>query len=312
MATDPKDPTEAARISLASLVKLNEAAEGLSLSNERMRTPLAGRFISRLKGRGMVYAESRPYQPGDDARSLHWRVIARTGKAFTKQFHEERDRPVFIWVDLRDRMFFGTRGVYKAIVAVRAAALIAWAASRNGDRIGGVIFSDKSHYEIKPGRSKAAVLYLLRSLVEHSSWDDHANAEDDGTSMREAIIRLRRVARPGSLLFLFSDFSNLDELAEANLKFLARRTEMMLMMISDPFEKELPPPGIYPLTDGEMEVTLDTGSRRYREMHAKRFEERLNKIRDLARNNAMSFLLCKTDEDPVALLRRTLGWRKTA
>ena len=233
---------EAARVSLASLVELNEAAEGLTLSNERMRTPLAGRFLSRLKGRGMVYAESRPYQPGDDARSLHWRVIARTGKPFTKQYHEERDRPVFVWIDLRDRMFFGTRGVYKAVVAARAAALIAWAASRQGDRIGGVIFSDTSHYEIKPGRSKAAVLYLLRSLAEHPAWDEHGNARDDSESAREAMIRLRRVARPGSLLFLFSDFANLDELTEANLTYLARHNEIMMMMIGDHFERELPPP----------------------------------------------------------------------
>jgi uncharacterized protein (DUF58 family) len=172
---------------------------------------VSGEYLSRFKGRGMEFAESRPYQPGDDVRNLHWRVMARTGKPFTKLFREERERPVFVWVDLRRRMFFGTRRAYKSVVAARAAALIAWAASRHGDRIGGVLFSDGSHEEIKPARGKAAVLYLIRRLAEHPAWDDRDGSHDDGErSMRDAMIRLRRVVRPGSLVFLLSDFANLD------------------------------------------------------------------------------------------------------
>ena len=127
MATPTKstatETNDAVRITVPALVALNRSAAGLSLRSARVRARMSGEYISRFKGRGMEFDESRPYQPGDDVRNLHWRVMARTGKPFTKLFHEERERPVFVWIDLRSRMFFGTRGAYKAVVAARAAAL---------------------------------------------------------------------------------------------------------------------------------------------------------------------------------------------
>jgi len=307
MVAQSEDSFEAVRVSVPALVDLNRAAAGLTLRNVRMRAQMGGDYLSRFKGRGMEFAESRPYEPGDDVRNLHWRVMARTGKPYTKQFHEERERPVFVWVDLRNRMFFGTRGVYKAVVAARAAALIAWAANRHGDRIGGVIFSDGEHHEIKPGRGKAAVLYLLKCIVEHPAWYQHDRTGDDGRSAREAMIRLRRVVRPGSLVFLLSDFANLDTLAE-----LARHSELLMMQIYDEIEAELPPPGNYRLSDGDDELVLDTADPQYRELYARRFQARQDHVRDLVRRNRMSYLTCRTDQDPARVLREGLGARRSA
>ncbi len=312
MATHPTDSLEAVSVSVPSLVDLNRAAAGLTFRNVRLRAQMTGEYLSRFKGRGMEFAESRPYEPGDDVRNLHWRVMARTGKPFTKQFREERERPVFIWVDLRDRMFFGTRGAYKAVVAARAAALIAWAANQHGDRIGGVIFSDGVHQEIKPGRGKAAVLYIIKCIVEHPAWDQHDRSGDDGRSAREAMIRLRRVVRPGSLVFLLSDFANLDSVTETNLAELARHNELMMMQIYDEIEAELPPPGNYRLSDGTEEFVLDTADPQYRALYTKRFEAHLNHIRGLARRNQMSYLACRTDQDPARVLRQGLGARRSA
>jgi uncharacterized protein (DUF58 family) len=279
---------------------------GLSLRNATGRARMAGEYISRSKGRGMEFAESRPYEPGDDIRNLNWRVMARTGKPFTKLFREERERPIFVWVDLRDRMFFGTRGAFKAVAAARAAALIAWAAHQHGDRIGGVIFSDGVHYEIKPGRGKAAVLYLIRRLAEHPAWDQHGHAEHDERSVRDAMIRLRRVVRPGSLVFLLSDFANVDMVAETNLTQLARHNELMLMLIYDELERELPPPGTYRLSDGDDEFVLDAADPGYRDLYARRFADRLDQVRRIARRNAISLLTCRTDEDPFLVLHQAL------
>jgi len=311
MAAVPADTLEAVRISVPALVGLNSAAAGLTLRPDRARAHLTGEYLSRFKGRGMEFAESRPYEPGDDARNLHWRVMARTGKPFTKLFREERERPVFVWVDLRNRMFFGTRGAYKAVVAARAAALVAWAAYRHGDRIGGVIFSDGVHHEIKPGRGKAAVLYLIRRIAEHPAWDEHGRAEADGRTAREAMIRLRRVVRPGSLVVLLSDFANFDPAAETNLARLGRHSESMLMQIHDPIEAELPPPGSYRLSDGVDEFVLDAADARYRAEYAERFAAHRDHVRDLARRNRMSYLSCRTDQDPAQALRQGLGARRT-
>ena len=298
---------DAVRVSVPGLVALNRSAAGLSLGTRAIRAHVSGEYLSRFKGRGMEFAESRPYQPGDDVRNLHWRVMARTGKPFTKLFREERERPVFVWVDLRQRMFFGTRTAYKAVIAARAAALIAWAASRHGDRIGGVLFSDGSHEEIKPGRGKAAVLCLIRRLAEHPAWDRMGPQVDDERSTRDAMIRLRRVVRPGSLVFLLTDFANFDAVAEANLTQIARRSEVLSMLIYDELERELPPPGSYRLSDGEDEFVLDATDPEYRALYAQRFAARTAHVGALARRNGMSFLTCRTDEDPLRVLQQGLG-----
>ncbi|NNF66553.1 MAG: DUF58 domain-containing protein, partial [Gammaproteobacteria bacterium] len=138
MSAAHEKSTEAVNVSLRQLVALNRAASALTLSSKNVRAQIAGDYLSPFKGRGMEFDESRPYQPGDEARNLHWRVMARTGRPFTKLFREEREQPVLLWVDLRQRMQFATRGVYKSVQAARAATLIAWAASQRGDRVGGL------------------------------------------------------------------------------------------------------------------------------------------------------------------------------
>jgi uncharacterized protein (DUF58 family) len=309
MATIPQVPAEAVRVSVPALVRLNQAAAGLTLRPNKVHAGMSGDYLSRFKGRGMEFAESRPYQPGDDVRNLHWRVMARTGKPFTKQFREERERPVLVWVDLRNRMFFGTRGAYKAVIAARAAAIIAWAATRAGDRVGGVICSDGVHHEIKPGRGKAATLHLIRSLVEHPTWSRRPPVADDGQSAHAAMIRLRRVARPGSLIILLSDFVHFDAATELNLAQLSRHNELVMMHIYDRLEAELPPPGNYRLSDGADEVILDTADAEYRRVYAGRFNHHLEHVRGLARRYRTTFLSCRTDEDPAQVLRQSLGVR---
>lgn len=309
MVPVPADSDEAVRVSVPSLVGLYRSAAGLALRPAGVRARMSGEYLSRFKGRGMEFAESRPYEPGDDARNLHWRVMARTGKPFTKLFREERERPVFVWVDLRSRMFFGTRGAYKAVVAARGAALVGWAAHRHGDRIGGVIFSDDVHHEIKPGRGKAAMLYLIRQIVSHPAWDAHGHSRPAADAAREAMVRLRRVTRPGSLVVLLSDFADLDGVAENNLARLARHSEVHMLHIYDDIEAELPPPGRYRLSDGADEFVLDAADPGYRTLYAERFAQRVEHLRELARRNRMTCLSCRTADDPAQILRAAYGAR---
>jgi uncharacterized protein (DUF58 family) len=306
MAVLAENSADAVSVSVQSLVALHTEVAGISLLPKRIGAQTAGNYLSRLKGRGMEFAESRPYEPGDDARNLHWRVMARTGKPFTKQFREERERPVLVWVDLRSRMFFGTRVALKAVVAARCAALIAWAANRIGDRIGGVIFSDRIHHEIKPVRGKAAVLFLLKMLVEHPAWTERKQGQP-GHSAREAMIRLRRVVRPGSRVILLSDFANFDAAMENNLAQLARHNEITLLHIYDALEASLPPPGRYRLSDGADEFVIDTADPRYRTNYAEKFAAHVAHLRSFARRHRISYLSCRTDQDPVSVLRKELG-----
>jgi uncharacterized protein (DUF58 family) len=307
MAKVAQPQSEAVRVSLAALVGLNKQASGIDLQPKRAVARTGGEYLSRFKGRGMEFAESRPYQPGDDARNLHWRVMARTGKPFTKEFHEERERPVFLWIDLRSRMFFGTRGALKAVVAARAAALIAWAAMRHGDRIGGVIFSDDEHHEIKPGRGTAAVLFLFKNIVEHPVWDSPTHRQDHDEAANKAMTRLRRVVRPGSLVVLLSDFANFGAATESSMLQLARHNEVLMVHVYDRFEAELPPPGSYRLSDGTDDFVLDAADPGYRRRYQNHFADHLTHLRELALRNRISYLTCRTDEDPVQVLRHELG-----
>ena len=135
-------------------------------SKESLKTPkisgtIGGPYLTKLKGRGMEFAEARPYQPGDDVRHIDWRVTARTVRTHTKLYREERERPVMLVLDQCRQMFFGSRKRLKSVQAARIAALMGWRALLRGDRVGAILFSEKLHYEIRP---RGAVSYTHLTL----------------------------------------------------------------------------------------------------------------------------------------------------
>ena len=155
-------------VSQAGLIRLSGPARAIALDVLRVNSLQTGAYVSHFRGRGMEFDESRPYQPGDDPRSIDWRVTARSTTAYTKLFREERERPVLIVVDLRANMHFATRGNFKSVAASRAAALLSWAAHHRGDRLGGLIFGDTSHRELKPRLGRQAALRYVHELAEHA------------------------------------------------------------------------------------------------------------------------------------------------
>ena len=190
--------------SLDELIVLRHEARTLRLDFSRgIRSVLAGPHRSRFRGRGMDYAESRHYEPGDDVRSIDWRVTARTGKTHTKLFTEERERPVFLLLDFSSGMYFGTRETLKTVLAARVASLITWTASLNGDRVGGVLVNDAGLRDLKPRSGRRGALMMINALAA-------ATAEipiDWKTSLlNTGLEHLSAVVHPGSLIFVFSDF----------------------------------------------------------------------------------------------------------
>ncbi|MFT7457838.1 MAG: hypothetical protein ACI909_000506, partial [Planctomycetota bacterium] len=237
---ETSDFNEAVHISVPVLVQLSRFAAHLPLGSEKILARQSGDYQSPFKGRGMEFDESRLYQAGDDIRHIDWRVTARTGKTHSKLFREERERQVFIWLDLRAAMFFATRGMYKSVIASRLASLLAWSAIHRGDRVGGVIFSDDIHHELKPQRGKTGALRLINQMVKHPTWKESNTADKDDTAVLRSIVRLRRVARPGSLIFMLSDFRNLDEKTESQLLLMSRHTDIVMVFIYDQLEQSLP------------------------------------------------------------------------
>lgn len=302
--------TKVVHVTLASLVSLHKAARSLPALPRAIRATGGEGYLSPFRGRGMEYDESRPYQSGDDVRSLDWRVMARTGRPHTKVYREERERPVFCLVDYRSRMFFGTRGVFKHVLAAQLAALVAWRAVINGDRVGSVVFSDNEHHELRPGRGRVATMQLLQQLEAAQEWP--RSPENAGTAINSALARLRRLAKPGSQLMLFSDFSGLDETGCAHLAGMSRHNRISLFVISDPIEEELPPPGRYQLTSGSRDWVLDTRDRDLARQHRERHLERINALRTLCRSHGANLVLCSNRDNPQAIMQKALGGRMRA
>lgn len=298
---------EAVRISVPVLVQLSRFAARLPLSAEKILARQSGDYQSPFKGRGMEFDESRPYQAGDDIRNIDWRVTARSGKTHTKLFREERERQVFVWVDLRASMFFATRGMYKSVIAARMAGLLAWSAIHHGDRVGGVIFSDDNHHELKPKRGKGGALRLINQLVRHPAWDHTDSVKRDPTAGLRSLVRLRRVARPGSLIFLLSDFRNLDEKMESQLVLLSRHTDIVMIFIYDQLQQALPAAGLYRVSNGQQELMLDTYDRERIETYHAHFQQHRQRLEHLAKNRSIHLISCRTEEDPLAVLQSGLS-----
>jgi uncharacterized protein (DUF58 family) len=293
-------------VSLKELIALRATVGRGRLPGRPTLAVISGPRRSVFRGRGMEFEESRPYQPGDDMRQLDWKVTARSGRPHTKQFREERARPVLVWVDLRGAMHFATKGVFKSVQACRAAALLAWRASGHGDRVGGMAFSDHAHHEHRPGQGHHAVLRLLRALVTIQNERQQQPGAEPVRGLGAMLARLRRIARPGSLIVMLSDFRGLEADSAEEMVRLSRHTDMIAILIQDPLERELPPPGRYPIVAGDRRWVLDSGSGPIRQAYAERFLERRSALAGICRGCRAPLVDLATDADPARVLYRHL------
>ncbi|NIV17191.1 MAG: DUF58 domain-containing protein [Woeseiaceae bacterium] len=306
-------PEDASPVSVtqAGLIRLNGPARSIALDVLRVSSLQTGAYVSHFRGRGMEFDESRPYQPGDDPRSIDWRVTARSTTAYTKLFREERERPVLIVVDLRANMHFATQGCYKSVNASRAAALLSWAAHHRGDRLGGLIFGDTTHRELKPRLGRQAALRFVHQLAEHPDWEHRIRSEkqDGAAPMTQAMAALRRVARPGSLVVILSDFIDFTRSAQAYLSGVARHNEVLAVFLNDPLERKLPPPGHYRIVSDEEELAIDTVAKAARKDYESAFLSRTGELEAFCQRYGVHLMPMSTGNDPVAALQTALGRR---
>ena len=273
------------------------------------RAQRGGAHLSRFRGRGMDYQESRAYSSGDDVRSMDWRITARTGEAHVKVYQEERERPVVLGLDFNPGMFFGSRGVLKSVVAARAAALLGWATVEHGDRIGALLFNG-SHCELPPRGGRHGVLQLIRQLVEHTDPRRGIDAAPEGAGLSAALVRLRRVSRPGSLIVLVSDFYGLDADCEPQLQWLRRHNDVVALQVVDPLELAPPRPARYGVLAGGQSCMLDLRTAATRRAYADTSAGITSRSRPPMRRHAIGCLRLSTEADTVAALRRHFALRR--
>ncbi len=292
---DEQNPRVA--INLKALLDLAKKAPLVNFSHQRIKAGQSGGYVSAFKGRGMEFDETRVYQAGDDIRSIDWRVTARTNTTHSKVFREERERPVFISVDARPAMRFATRGVFKSVQAAKLAALLAWAAQLNGDRVGGQVFNEHGCQELKPASGKRAVLHFFNALVKPKP-----STQIDDIPLERVLLRLIQHARPGSLLYIISDFRGLNEQHEAYLSKLARHCDIVLIHVYDPLESHLPEKGRYRFSNGTQEVTVDSGDKQRVLAYHQQFQQRQAYLMELCKKWRMNLLQCSTREQAIEVL----------
>ncbi len=294
----------ATRVSLDELIALRQQARRLNLSHKQAAlAQLSGSHASRFRGRGMDYQESRIYQPGDDIRSMDWRVTARTGRPHTKLYQEERERPVVVCLDLNPGMFFASRGALKSVVAARAASLIGWATINHGDRIGALLFNG-DHHELAPRGGKHGVLRLIRQLVAQSDPLENLRHAPHPRGLNTALARLRRVSRPGSLIFLLSDFYGIDDDTGNHLMRLRQHNDVVAIQLVDALELSPPPPARYGVSDGRQQGILDTRSATAQTAYSEFFSQHHRAVQDLMRSRAIPLLQLTTEGDVASTLLR--------
>ncbi|MCK5896385.1 MAG: DUF58 domain-containing protein [Cocleimonas sp.] len=303
--------------SLTSLLAQQSSAAALQRGKQKIRASQAGQHLSVYKGRGMDFAESRAYVPGDDIRAMDWKVTARTGLPHTKIFQEERERPVLVWTDLRPDMFFATRGRFKSVMAAEIASLLIWKSWLDGDRAGGMVVGADQQIELRPARTKAKVLQLLQTIADYSQALFHTAGQrslvDTSESLAASWRRLQRVTSSGSQVTIISDFRGLNEAAEKQLLSVSRQAALTLIRISDPFELQLPDPQQmakkgFSLSDGQRFLRLNFANKTVRSQHEEINQQLDKQLTQLAnRTKATLVNILTSDDDNQRVMKLVRG-----
>ncbi|HEX4975157.1 MAG TPA: DUF58 domain-containing protein [Pseudomonadales bacterium] len=301
--------------SLEQLIALRREACPLNVTqHKKTLAAMAGSHRSSFRGRGLDFDEVRPYQAGDEVRNIDWRVTARTGSAHTKLFREEREQCVYLLVDQKSSLFFGSRHAFKSVVAAQVAAWLAWAAFANHDRVGGLIFSETAHQEFRPKAGKQGVLQFLQGLEKfNSALSRNALIEKPRLDKKahepfsHALQLLQRVIRPGSIVCVISDFYGLNDELEQNLVKLIRHHTVLSCLVYDPLEKNSPPAATYTLSNGEQRLRLDTHSAPLRSLYQSLYQQRIAQLRACLNPYPVPLLELSTAGDYFSQLRKQLG-----
>ena len=287
-----------AYVELSDLLALRHHRAPSQQQASLRRDHQAGSRLSKLRGRGVDFSEVRLYQPGDDVRSIEWRVTARKNKPHTKVFREERERPTLVVIDQSQSLFFGSRVRLKSVAGAEFGASAAWRALAHNDRVGGLILGNERTPVHKPLRSVKAVARLLADLAQQNQALSRHTRLLNPARYRDSLQRIRRLAPNSFRIVLISDFLTSADAWHDLVPNLARHNELTLVRIADPLERALPKAERYSITDGSERWQFHSGNRRLRTAYADQFESRDQALMSLCANHAARFIAVMTDDDP--------------
>ena len=266
------------------------------LSNEIF----AGKYHTAFRGRGMSFSEVREYRLGDDVRDIDWNVTARSRKPHIKIYEEERELTMMLLVDVSGSRMFGTGERLKKSIITEIAAVLAFSAAQNNDKVGCILFSDRVEKFIPPKKGRSHILMIIRELIGFEP-------VSRGTRLSEPVRFLTNVNKKRCTAFVLSDFMDSSSDGEAlddALKIAGGRHDIVAIRVVDPRETEMPDVGIVELSDAETgrKVWVDTSSARVREHYAESWRRRSGAIVDTLKHNRIDTATISTDGDYVTEL----------
>jgi uncharacterized protein (DUF58 family) len=306
---EDKNKTHGVYVDLEDLIALDQHGRSVSfLPKQPVHSLLSGRFASRLRGRGLNFEEIRDYRPGDDVRTIDWKVTARLQAPHVRVFNEERDRQALLVVDQRLSMFFGSQFAMKSVTAAQAAAIGAWRVLGVGDRVGAIVFNDRDLVEVKPRRSRATVLQILSAIVSQNQALGVGRGLISAPSMlNTALEHAQRLALHDATIIVISDFDGADDLTRKMIIAMTRHNNVIALLVHDPLQSDLPASASMTVTDGELQIELEVGRANVRKRIAEATEARLANVFAWTHELGVPVLPLSAAEETAPQLRRLLG-----
>lgn len=287
--------SDGAYVSLAELQQLRHTAKQCLLHKGKSAAQRGGHHQSRIVNRGMEFEDVRPYQPGDDTRSIDWRVTARTQVTHSKRYSEEKEKPIITVVDQRSSHFFGSNPCFKSVYGCQLAAIINWATVATGDRSGGVVFSCHDITETRPARSHKTVNRWLQQLTT-ANHQLSASSRDTQT-MSHGLQHVIRTCHTGTEIIIISDCYDIDEQCEQHLFYLSRHHRVTLVWVVDQLEMALPTMSKATISNGEAIQSLPINTR-LREQFAQHYHQKQNQLTQRCQGLGIRFIQAPVQTPP--------------
>jgi uncharacterized protein (DUF58 family) len=251
-----------------------------------------GPKISNVRGRGIEFEATREYQSGDDIRNMAWRLTARNLKPQVKVFCEEKERAVWFAMDLSPSLYFGTRCMFKSVKIIKKAAEMGWEHLAKRERVGAILATEQLAI-YNPASTARSFLNILNALANCSCMQQ---TFDEKNYLLNLLFNLHEQARAGQLILIFSDFYNFNAEMQGIIAYLARRTQVKLFFVYDPFEAHAPPAYAYQVTNDLKKLIFNMENYKNREHYEQQFHAKQTALIKFAELHNISLELCRTDQ----------------
>ena len=294
-----KEKNAGLSVSLQELMEERKNLNRLHQKTKLVSSDMAGEVRSAFKGRGIEMEEIREYTFGDDVRDIDWRVTARKKTPYTKVYAEEKDREIYVLLDLSPSMVFGTKKELKSVTASKIAALIGWMAQENRDRFGAIIYDGEKLNMFKSQQNRAHLLAVLKKICEtgHKILSDIKQSKPSENGFSYPLQALSKLIKSKAAVFIISDFAKFGDSEKKALAALAKKGQIFCINIFDILETKAPKSGEYMVEENGKTLVFDTHSKSFCKQYQECFTNKRKAVKLFCQNFGCRYMEVRTDDD---------------